>query len=185
MDREIVLGRHFDAFDTLSETPCYYRRRLMNQYTEVLWQTTIQNRLQQMGERRSPRVSTQPIPLPLETDRETEVLVLSLCYKQNLLNSFLYLSQRQKCPSPLCKCLGEEQTAYHLLVSCNLVDWELRSEMDNLLYTINGGDSTVDGISADYISILNCSRDSEFVLNCIKIVKLDVLQLRKKYIVSY
>ena len=154
-DRLVVLGRHYENFDTLSSSCCFYSKYHMNHYTENLWQSSLQNRLQQMGERRAPVVTTRPIPLPLGTNRKTEVLVLSLFYKQNLLNSFLYLSQRIKCKSPLCKCLEEEQTAHHILVSCKLIDIELRTAMDGILHKLNGGRDSVEEVPADYISLLN------------------------------
>ena len=182
-DKLIVMGRQFDAFDILSNTSCYYTKDLVNEYTEFLWQTSLQNRLQQMGERRAPIVTTKPIPIQLGINRQTEVLLLSLFYKQNLLNAFLYLSQRSKCPSPLCTCQEEEQTAYHILVSCSLVDSGIRRVMDNLIKSHN--DSGGEEVAADYISLLNCARDKLFLRNCTEVVNLIGLGLRTEYIVSY
>ena len=127
-------------------------------------------------------IFSRPIPLPLATNRQSEVLMLSLLYKQNLLNSFLYLAQRSKCPSPLCKCSKEEQTAFHLISTCELVDTDIRVEMDKLLNSYNG--ESDEGVSADYISVLNCIRDEKFVMNCLKIVECDKLELKTKYIIS-
>ena len=184
-DKDIVLGRRYDEFDALSIEACFYTKQLINQYTESLWQVSLQNRLQQIGERRAPRVSITPIPLPLGTDRKSEVLVLSLFYKQNLLNSFLYLSQRKNCPSPICKCMNDEQTAYHLLVSCCLVDEGLRNVMNNVMLVCNGVGSGLEEVYSDYISVINCARNSDFILNCLKIVQFSELELRTKYIISY
>ena len=171
-------------FDLLSVSACSYSVETMNEYTEYMWQKAIDSRLQQMGERRAPVVSTSCIPLPAETSRQTEVLTLSLFYKQNLLNSFLYLSQRSKCPSPMCECLMEEQTAFHILVDCKLVDRTLRMEMDRIICTENNKNEILDGIMImDYTSVINCSRNVEFISNCIEIVESGVHKLKKEYII--
>ena len=179
-DRLTIQNRQFDSLHLL--TNLAYSKKMMTQYTENLWQIALNNRLMLMGERRAPTVSTRPIPLPLGTNRKTEVLMISLLYKQNLLNSFLYLSQRNRCPSPLCKCLKEEQTAYHIISSCELVDEGMRRRIDKLLNSFNGG--SVEGVPADYISILNCIRNDEFVKICLEIVEIKNLELKSVYIIS-
>ena len=137
-----------------------------------------------MGERRAPSVSTKNIPLPMGIDRQTEVILLSLFYKQNLLNSFLYLSQRTKCPSPMCVCLAGEQNAFHLLVECEIVDYSLRVSLETQLNSANVI-SDGESMAADYISLLNCSRDSSFIKNCIEVITVygDSIQLRKEYMI--
>ena len=183
-DKNVIGERRYDKFDSLSVSACSYSVETMNQYTEFIWQKTIDSRLQQMGERRAPAVSTRSIPLPAETSRQTEVLTLSLFYKQNLLNSFLYLSQRIKCPSPICECLMEDQTAYHILVDCKLVDRVLRAEMDRIICMENNKNVMFeDIIIMDYTSVINCSRNSKFISNCIDIVESGVHKLKKEYII--
>ena len=81
--------------------------------------------------------------------------------------------------------MGEEQTAYHLLVSCGLVDEELRSEMNSLISLCNDAGEGSEEMCGDYISILNCTRNSNFISNCLQIVQCNKLELRTKYIISY
>ena len=104
-------------------------------------------------------------------------------YKQNLLNSFLYLAQRSCCPSPLCLCQCEEQSAYHVLTSCTLVDSGSREEINECMERCNPGFYSASEIPADYVSILNCSRDKNFILNCMKIVREDSLNFKTDYII--
>ena len=124
-DKLIVTERHLNSLHIISHSVCFYTKGCMEKYAENLWQISMDNRLQQLGERRAPRVSAKNIPLPVGTSRQTEVILLSLFYKQNLLNSFLYLAQRKKCQSPMCVCLAGEQNAFHLLVECELVDYSV------------------------------------------------------------
>ena len=138
----------------------------------VLWQQSLESRLQQMGQRRAPWVSTQNIPLPAMINRHTGVLQLSMFYQQNLLNSFLHLAQRKKCVSPLCVCQKGEQTLFHLLVECELINSTLR---DNLLTLLISGNkwaiySDRGYVPADYISLLNCSRSYVFIQKCLEVL---------------
>ena len=98
---------------------------MIQQFTELLWQESIQNLLMTEGWSEIPRVSCNPLPIPHGVSREVEVLVMSLMYKNNLLNSFLFRVDRAV-SSPLCICGSEEQTALHLLSSCDLVDLDLK-----------------------------------------------------------
>ena len=49
---------------------------------------------------------------------------MSLFYKNNLMESFLYSIKRSE--SPLCPCGDEAQTAVHAILYCKLVPEELR-----------------------------------------------------------
>ena len=53
---------------------------------------------------------------------------MSLMYKNNLLNSFLFSVNRDLWRSPLCPCGLEEQTSVHLLTNCSMVDATLNAE---------------------------------------------------------
>ena len=113
-----------DELFELSKKTCYYSKRLIDGFTEFLWQESLQNKLQLEGWSHIPKVSLSPLPLQLGTSRETEVLIMSLFYENNLLNSFLFKHDRSRWTSPLCSCGEEEQTALHLLTSvmiCSLV----------------------------------------------------------------
>ena len=66
-----------DLFE-LTKKICYYSKRLMDEFTELIWQEIIQNQLQLEGWPNIPRVSLSPLPLPHGTTREQEVLIMSL-----------------------------------------------------------------------------------------------------------
>ena len=117
-----------------------------------------------------PRVFCSPLPIPLGESPEVEVLVMSHMYKNNLLNLFLFRVDRAVA-SPLCICGSDEQTAIHLLSSCDLVDMDLKC---------NSSRSMVDLAAEQCSTILNCSRDYMFVNLCIGIVESQGLNLRRK-----
>ena len=114
----------------------------------------------------SSNVSPLPLPLPHGTDRGMEVLVVSLFYKNNLLNSFLIRFDRTILESLLCLCGEEEQTALHLLTSCS-----------HLLSMGNG--VQIDELDCfGLVSVLNCSRDPSFMRICKSTVENKSLNLR-------
>jgi hypothetical protein len=104
---------------------------------------------------------------------------MSLFYKNNLLNTFLFTTEKRLCPSPLCQCGMEEQTAFHLLSDCELVGLETR---DQLLYHLQLGNSvnSPEELVGDHVTILNCSRDRKFMELCRDVVDTEELQLRRK-----
>ena len=163
----------------LSVQCCRYSKSLIDEYTELLWQTAIENKLQCIGETRFPLVSVKPIPISLGIPRKVEVILLSFFYKQNLFNSFLYLAQSKKCPSPMCECGEDEQSAYHILTSCKLVDQVLREECKQTIVSLDG--DMIPG--EDYVSILNCSRDKHFMRCLLDIINENSLNFRTKYII--
>ena len=78
----------------------------------------------------------------------------------------------------------EDQTAYHILVDCKLVDRILRTEMDEIICMENYKNEMLDDIIVmDYTSVINCSRNSKFISNCIEIVGSGVHNLKKEYII--
>ena len=164
----------------LSKNCCKYTKELINKYTEHIWQASVVNKLQLLGENRVPTVRLDPIPMSLNTPRRTEVKALSFFYKQNLLRSFLYLAQTKKCPTPICDCQEEEQTAHHILTTCNLVDVGLRTRVGEAVARCHDMDVET---AADYITILNCSRDTDFINCCIDVVKENRPNLRTDYVI--
>ena len=104
---------------------------------------------------------------------------MSLFYKNNLFNYFLYFTEKKMCPSPLCSCGDEEQTAFHILCNCSLVDIELRAQLVHHLMLGNNNKS-VEELDGDHISILNCSKDIKFIELCREVIDTKDLNLRKK-----
>ena len=100
-------------------------------------------------------------------------------YKNNLLNGFLFNVEREKCPSPLCECQLDDQTAFHILTSCEKVDADIRKDI--ILMLLLGNDvASADTLAADNISLLNCSRDKLLVQQCLKALKTSSLQLHTR-----
>ena len=163
-DQYIMEKNMFDQFLSLSKA-CFYLKELMK-YTEYLWDSTLKSQLQLDGQTRIPQVSCDPIKIPIGTNREEEVKFLSVFYKKNLLNGFLFTVEREKCLSPLCECQLDDQTAFHILTSCENVAAAI------ILMLLLGNDvASADALAADNISLINCSRDELFVQQCLKALK--------------
>ena len=182
-DQYIVEKNMFDLFPSLSKKACLYSKELMKKYTEYLWDITLKRQLQLDGQTRIPKVSCDPIEIPIGTSREEEVKFISMFYKNNLLNAFLFTVEREKYPSPLCECQLDDQTAFHILTSCEKVDADIREDI--ILMLLLGNDiASADALAADNISLLNCARDELFVQHCLKALKTSSLQLRTRITLS-
>ena len=167
-DKEIVSENLFSNFINLSAKSCSYSQDLMKKFTEYLWKKSLTTQFQLEGYPTSPNPKLDPPPIPRGTSRETEVLFLSLFYKNNLLNSALY--RLGKVPSPLCSLCGqEEETPAHILFSCSSVEEDLRNRAITTYELASG--YRVGGTDADhYIGLLNSIRNPEFVEACIHIL---------------
>ena len=108
---------------------------------------------------------------------------MSLFYKNNLLNSFLFTLDRLKWPSPYCSCGHEEQTAIHILTGCSHVDEDLRDQASYLL-SVGNEVSSLEDLGTPHLAILNCSRDPKFIEICSECVNNDELKLRRKICIS-
>ena len=132
----------------------------MKKYTEYLWDIILKRQLQLDGQTRIPKVSCDPIEI--ETSREEEVKFISMFCKNNLLNGFLFTVEWENYLSPLCECQLDDQTAFHILTSCEKVDADIREDI--ILMLLLGNDiASADPLAADNISLLNCSSDELFV----------------------
>ena len=173
-DENIVLNKRFCEFTQLSRKSCTYSQSMMKLYTEKeLWASSLRNQFQIDGYQLSPTPSCDLIPLPPNTTRKQEVQFLSLLYKNNLLNQTLWNLSRV--PSPLCTyCNQQEETAEHLLFTCNHVEEQLRTDVTSS-YRRALNLTSEDMVPESYVGLLNASRDNNFVSDCVNIVKgLDV-----------
>ena len=177
-DLEIIYNRSYSEFTNLSAKSCHYTRNMITKYTEELWSTSNRVIFQLDGYPSAPVVSSKPIPIPRNTPRETEVKLISLFYKNNLLNQSLYKLDRA--PSPMCPyCNQEEETPDHLLFRCAYVDLQLRNNaIDAFESALKGTDTVVK--SDTFISLLSACKSDKFVKCCTDIVnclniKLDVV----------
>lgn len=165
----IIRNSLYGEFFNLSRKSCSYTQQMMNRYVESeLWISALKTQFQLDGYHDSPNPSCDPLPIPRNTTRETEVLLMGLMYKNNLSNSSLYKIGRV--PSPLCTlCESEEDTADHILFRCREVDQELRSSAATS-YMLANNIRERQGTETDHIGLLKCSRDKAFILSCVQII---------------
>ena len=172
-DQQIIHHREFHHFTKLSAKACSYTQAMTKTYTEILWLETMKIQFQMEGYPTPPNVKCEPIPIPRNITREREVQVISLFYKNNLLNQSLYNIDRAA--SPLCTyCHAEEETADHLLFRCSHVDEQRRLNARSLYRkALNLSES--DPEPDVYIGLLCACKNINFINSCIDIVsKLDM-----------
>ena len=169
IDKDIVSSKLYIDFYKLSEKSCSYTKVMINQYIEqVLWKSTLKNQFQLDGYPIAPNPSCDVLPIPPNTSREAEIILMSLLYKNNLMNSSLY--KLSKVPSPLCSFCGqEEETADHILFRCASVQEELRNSASTN-YRLANKLSEEEVVADSYIGLLNASRDQTFICSCINIL---------------
>ena len=138
----------------------------MKNYTEkILWFSLIKNQMQIEGHPSSPNPKCDIIPIPQGTPRKTEVQVLSLLYKNNILNQSLYNIGKKE--SPLCRyCKLNEETAEHILFSCSHISERLKMD------TLTAYKSALSDEEQTFeIGILNAIRNTKFLARCIEVVE--------------
>ena len=121
------------------------------------------------GHNNIPKPSCSPLPLSSEISREIEVKVMSLLYQNSLLNSSLNRINPLKFPSPLCECEAESQTGHHILFRCPFLEPEIKTDTYNLLVKIVGENQAA---TDNPVTLLNASRNKEFISKICKIVTL-------------
>lgn len=169
-DKIIINSNNYSSMFNLSRSSCSYTQGMIKKYTEtVLWSNYIKNQLQIEGFHTSPNPSCDLIPMPKSTQRKTEVQVLNLLYKNNILNQSLYNIDKKE--SPLCRyCKCEEETAEHLLFNCNAIDPQTKATASNSYkQALNLKDT--DNEPLFEIGVLNAIRDDKFLKQCIHIVE--------------
>ena len=168
-DKIIIDGNHYGQFFNLSSKACSYTQNMTNQYIEKeLWKPMIKTQFQIEGYATfsEPRCTT--IPIPPNTSRENEVLLMSLFYKNNIMNDSLY--KIGKVPSPLCSlCHQEEETAEHIIFKCGAVNQDLHKEADKQYRLARNLDDNTN-IQPDFIDLLNSSRNQPFIQSCMNII---------------
>ena len=168
-DTNIIELKLFEQFFSLSEKACAYDKKMINHYTEnMLWTPSLINQYQFEGLSDTPKPSCDRIAIPKFTPRKTEVLLMSIFYKNNLLKSFLYNIGRSE--SPLCtQCGLSEETADHLLFTCASVPESLRTRCLESYINATKNDSNIP--LEIQTGFLNASRNPEFMSSCIEVLK--------------
>ena len=161
-DQHIVQNHENDLFCELSLKACSYTKAMIKKYVEKIWYEKISNQALVDGEQNVPKPKFQKLPIPHNTTREEEVRLMSLFYPQNLFNSFVY-RHTYVTESPLCsKCKLKEETSFHVMYECNNNSAQIRQIVDKIV-----GEDTY----ADCNTLLNCSRNEEFLKACLTIIR--------------
>ena len=108
---------------------------------------------------------------------------MSMFYNNNLLNSFLYKTQRIQFSSPMCPCGDGEQTAFYILTDCKMVPSSTRNAIIECMMLHNMIEDE-DNLEADEASILNCSRDPIFIKLSLSIILSNNPPIRSKIVLS-
>ena len=177
-DKVIIQAGNLEEYFNLSLNTCKYTKTIMTHYTEYLWNSKVKNELQQEGHNIIPTAKCTTIPIPRETNREEEVLVISMFYPNNLLNNFTHRYNDQNFPTPICSCGEESQTSHHVLFRCNKTDETLRAETFELFKRIIGEEAEID----NHLNLLKVCKNEKFLQNITHIVKQQKQYLRKEII---
>ena len=162
-DRKIIDMQDHSKFCELTLKSCSYTKTMINKYIEKIWYDKLCNQGLVDGDQHIPVPKYQKLPIPRGTTRSDEVLLMSLFYPQNLLNSFVYRHTYQT-ESPLCsRCKEQEETSFHIIYECNEYLEEMHAIVGNLIET--------EVQQADCTTLLNCSRDERFIKLCLTVLQ--------------
>ena len=163
-DSIIVSRNEITRYHELSSSCCKYTKGNIKKYTEKLWASTCRNKQLMTGELAIAIPSCSPLPIPTHTDRREEVLLMSLFYPNNMMNSFVY-RHTYNVESPLCRrCKVKEETPYHVIMECNSHLEKIQSITSKLL-----GQTAA---SIDHCNtLINCSRNHEFIQCSLEILQ--------------
>ena len=116
----------------------------------------------------SPNPSSSKFPVPQNTSRKIEVILMSLFYKNNIFNQTLW--NLDKVPSLLCSaCNEEEETADHIIFHCSAVEESLQTTA-TLHYKRANNVGDGETMPEPYIGLLNACKDPSFITTCIDII---------------
>ena len=162
-DIRIISNQDKGSYFQISSKACSYTKELISKYIESLWYSKVKNEFMMEGIQHPPKPSCSKLPIPHNTTRREEVLLMSLMYPNNLFNDFIYRHTYQA-QSPLCqRCNQQEETPYHIVLQCS----NRANEARHLLMEILSEEEIA---QEDYITILNGSRHKKFVELCLNIL---------------
>ena len=170
-DIATITSKNATKYIELSSNSCSYTKRMIEKYTESLWQSTINNQYMAEGHPNIPIVTCEKLPIP-PIDRKMETLLLSHFYHNNLMNGFLHSIGHHKTLTPLCMCTAAIQTPYHCMIECELIDPTILQELkDNIgiFSKKNPGKMSTDIF--DHITLLNMSRDKTILELMVESIK--------------
>ena len=162
-DIKIICDQDYSKYFHLSSKCCSYTKTTISKYTEMLWYKKLQNEFLIEGIQHTIKPSCSKLPVPNNTTRKEEVLLMSLMYPNNLFNDFLYRHTYQV-PSPLCQhCHQQEETPYHIILQCSNRAIEVRQQLSEIL-------TEGEIAQEDYFTLLNASRHEKFIKICLEIL---------------
>ena len=165
IDKYIIQNQDYGNFCRLTSKSCSYTKPMFKKYIEKLWHDKMINQARMDGEQNVPKPSCQKLPIPDKTTREEEVQLMSIFYPQNLFNSFVYRHTYQT-ESPLCsRCKLYEETPFHVIYECSCNNY--KEKIQKLVDKIVGEDAQYQ----DCTTLLNCSRNEEFLKVCLQVIK--------------
>ena len=179
-----IISKNIAKFTELSSNSCSYSKGMIQKYTEVVWQSTINNQYMAEGYPNIPRVTCAKLPIPPLTDRILETLLLSHFYNNNLMNGYLHSIGHHKALTPLCTCKAAIQTPYHCMLECELVDTTLLQELkDNIDAFHNKNPSMMNTDISNHITLLNMSRNRTILELMVKVIKSNKSKYRTEIII--
>ena len=166
-DKIIIQSGNIEQYFQLSPATCEYNKTQMTKYTELIWNYKIKNELQQEGQVIVPTAETTNIPIPKQAIRKAEVLMMSMFYPNNLLNSFTNPYDSTKFPSPTCNCGEDQQTAHHVLFRCQNIDINLRDEAYEAFRQVVGDEADIDC----HLVLLKACKNKVFIEKSMKVIE--------------
>ena len=162
-DIGIIQSKDYSHYFHLSPKSCSYTKRKISKYIETLWYKKLRNEFLTEGIQNTPKPSCKSLPIPKNTPRKDEVLLMSLMYPNNLFNDFVW-RHTYVAPTPLCqKCHLQEETPYHIILQCSERAQDARMMLSETL-------SEEEIAQEDCITILNGSRHENFIKLCLDIL---------------
>ena len=175
-DETIIRNHSLEELFSINPASCKYTKDMMRKYTEHLWRASLQNELQLDGYNIIPDPKCSMIPIPPGTRRDEEVMILSMFYPNNTLNSFLHSTNAEKFPDPLCNCGESYQTAHHILFHCKNTDPILKQNNLEILKKIVG--ATEAPIESSLV-LLKASKNVVFIESISKVIKHQMQYINK------
>ena len=162
-DCAIIDDQNSEEYFNLTAKACSYTKEAVNKYIEKIWYQSVKNEFSLLGHQHAPKPSCGRLPIPANTSRSEEVLLMSLLYPNNLFNDNMYRNT-YLVESPLCRnCNQEEETPFHIILECSQHAQEARQILSEIL--------TQDDLQhEDYITLLNGSRHPNFIKLCLNIL---------------
>ena len=179
-DIQIIHSRSYSDFFSLSDVASY-NKSSMTQYTEHVWQLSLKNRFMIDGYAVIPRPSCTKLQLQGSVSRETEVLLMSMFYDNNLLNGSLFKVNRKKFLTADCECEESIQDSYHILLECSWTQPQMKQQCLEVMKSILPSSELN---NRSHLTLLNCSRNKKFISSVLSILETSKLPLRRKVILS-